>query len=133
MVQVPPPQPKKCSRFSGCYFFVCRELDFVHTLSVMRPTSGARWGTCRPAPKGMKGRCGLRSGRKRQGSAPKGARRPFSGTARRFSGLVPKNNPEVVWFKSHPRNHVKKTPQSGVFFRALKIPRIPLQLWHQAT
>ena len=26
------------------------------------------------------------------------------------------HNPEVVWFKSHPRNHVKKTPIRVSFF-----------------
>ncbi|MBR3836721.1 MAG: hypothetical protein IKJ74_01130 [Clostridia bacterium] len=45
----------------------------------MRPTSVARWGRSTAAAERMKAVFRLRSGRKRQGTAPKGARRLFSG------------------------------------------------------
>ena len=59
--------------FSFCFLWI----RFVLTPMVMRPTSVARWGTCRPAAERMKGRCGLCRGQKNGGSDAKASRTFF--------------------------------------------------------
>ena len=110
MVQIPPPQPKREATQQGCFSFYVDGRDESCCGVRVMATSYARWGSDPSAAGGGRSeesewQRSQRSTEHREGGP---MRAPQQGKQTRS---VCEKGPEVVWFKSRPRNQKEKQPK----------------------